>query len=41
MIGFVAGAIAVGAVLWVESIGIDDPIGAVAVHGLAGVWARR
>jgi ammonium transporter, Amt family len=25
-------------VLWVESIGIDDPIGAVAVHGLAGVW---
>ena len=38
VIGFVAGAIAVGAVLWVESIGIDDPIGAVAVHGLAGVW---
>jgi Amt family ammonium transporter len=38
LIGFVAGAIAVGGVLWVESIGIDDPIGAVAVHGLAGVW---
>jgi Amt family ammonium transporter len=38
VIGFVAGAIAVGAVLWVESIGIDDPIGAVAVHGIAGVW---
>jgi ammonium transporter, Amt family len=38
VIGFVAGAIAVGALLWVESIGIDDPVGAVAVHGLAGVW---
>jgi ammonium transporter, Amt family len=38
VIGFLAGAVAVGAVLWIESIGIDDPIGAVAVHGLAGVW---
>ena len=38
VIGFVAGAIAVGGMLWVESVGIDDPIGAVAVHGLAGVW---
>src|SRR5215203_2784381 len=38
VIGFVAGALAVGGVLWIESLGIDDPIGAVAVHGLAGVW---
>ena len=38
VIGAVAGAIAVVGVLWVERIGIDDPIGAVAVHGLAGVW---
>jgi Amt family ammonium transporter len=38
VIGFVAGAVAVGALLWVESIGVDDPVGAVAVHGLAGVW---
>jgi ammonium transporter, Amt family len=38
LIGFGAGALAVGGVLWVESIGLDDPIGAVAVHGLAGVW---
>jgi Amt family ammonium transporter len=30
--------IAVVAVPLVERIGIDDPIGAVAVHGLAGVW---
>src|SRR5436853_4461264 len=37
-IGFVAAAIAVVAVPLVERLGIDDPIGAVAVHGLAGVW---
>jgi ammonium transporter, Amt family len=38
VIGFVAAGIAVVAVPQVERIGIDDPIGAVAVHGLAGVW---
>ena len=36
--GFVAAGIAVVAVPLVERLGIDDPIGAVAVHGLAGVW---
>jgi ammonium transporter, Amt family len=38
LIGFVAASIAVVAVPLVERLGIDDPIGAVAVHGLAGVW---
>jgi len=38
VIGLVAGALAVAGVLWIESMGIDDPIGAVAVHGMAGVW---
>jgi ammonium transporter, Amt family len=38
VIGLVAGFIAVTGVLLVERIGIDDPIGAVAVHGLSGVW---
>ena len=38
MIGLVAGGIAVLGVLLVERIRIDDPIGAVAVHGMAGVW---
>jgi len=37
-IGLVAGAIAVLGVLFVERVGIDDPVGAVAVHGLSGVW---
>src|ERR687896_416546 len=35
-IGLVAGAIAVLGVLGVERIRIDDPIGAVSVHGMAG-----
>jgi Amt family ammonium transporter len=38
VIGLVAGAVAVTGVLLVERAGIDDPIGAVAVHGMAGVW---
>ena len=38
VIGLVAGAVAVGGVLLVERLRIDDPIGAIAVHGMAGVW---
>jgi len=38
VIGLVSGVIAVVGVIWVENLGIDDPIGAVAVHGMSGVW---
>jgi len=38
IVGFVAGVIVVLGVLGVEKVGIDDPIGAIAAHGLAGVW---
>ena len=38
VIGAVAGSIAVLGVLLLERARIDDPIGAVAVHGMAGVW---
>jgi Amt family ammonium transporter len=38
LVGFVAGGIVVFGVLLVERIGIDDPIGAIAAHGMAGVW---
>jgi Amt family ammonium transporter len=38
IIGFVAGAIVVVGVLAVEKVRIDDPIGAIAAHGMAGVW---
>jgi ammonium transporter, Amt family len=38
VIGLAAGFVAVTGVLVVERLGIDDPIGAVAVHGASGVW---
>jgi Amt family ammonium transporter len=38
LIGLVAGGIGVVGVLAVERLRIDDPIGAVAVHGFSGVW---
>ena len=38
LIGCGSGFIAVFGVILVEKIGIDDPIGAVAVHGMSGVW---
>jgi Amt family ammonium transporter len=38
VIGGVAGMIVVFGVLLVEKIGIDDPVGALAAHGMAGVW---
>jgi Amt family ammonium transporter len=38
VIGGVAGAIVVVGVLAVEKLGIDDPVGAIAAHGMSGVW---
>src|SRR2546429_233394 len=38
VIGLASGFLAVTGVLVVERLGIDDPIGAVAVHGASGVW---
>ena len=38
LIGFVAGGIVVVGVLAVEKVGLDDPVGAVAAHGMSGVW---
>jgi len=38
VIGFVAGAIVVLGVLLVERCRIDDPIGAISAHGMAGIW---
>jgi Amt family ammonium transporter len=38
IVGLVAAGIAVVGVPAVERLGIDDPIGAVAVHGMAGIW---
>jgi Amt family ammonium transporter len=39
IIGFVAGAVVTPAVEWFElKLGVDDPSGAVSVHGVCGLW---
>jgi ammonium transporter, Amt family len=38
IIGLVAGVILVLGVVAIEKAGIDDPVGAIAVHGLGGIW---
>jgi Amt family ammonium transporter len=38
VIGGIAGVIVVFAVLFFDKIKIDDPVGAVAVHGVCGLW---
>ena len=38
IIGLIAGVIVVFSVLFFDNIGIDDPVGAVSVHGVCGAW---
>lgn len=38
VIGFTGGLIVVFAVLFFDSIKIDDPVGAISVHGVCGIW---
>ncbi|MGB9662907.1 MAG: ammonium transporter [Moorellaceae bacterium] len=38
VIGAIAGILVVVGVYFLESRGIDDPVGAVSVHGLNGIW---
>jgi Amt family ammonium transporter len=38
VIGFVAGIVMYGTFVFMERIGVDDPIGAIAAHGMGGVW---
>lgn len=38
IIGIVAGIIVVFAIVIIDKIKIDDPVGAVSVHGVCGVW---
>jgi ammonium transporter, Amt family len=37
-IGIISGIITVGSVLWFERHQLDDPVGAISVHGVSGVW---
>jgi ammonium transporter, Amt family len=38
VIGAIAGIIVVAGVLLIDRMGVDDPVGAVSVHGLNGLW---
>lgn len=38
IIGAVGGLLVVASVLFFERIGVDDPVGAISVHGVCGAW---
>ncbi len=38
IIGLISGLLVVGGVLLLDKVGIDDPVGAVSVHGFNGAW---
>ncbi len=38
IIGAIAGVLVVASVLFLEAHGVDDPVGAVSVHGACGIW---
>jgi ammonium transporter, Amt family len=38
MVGAIAGAIVVFSILMFDRIRIDDPVGAISVHGVCGIW---
>src|SRR5205814_2861852 len=38
VIGSVAGLVVVESVWFIERRGVDDPVGAISVHGVCGIW---
>jgi Amt family ammonium transporter len=38
VIGFMAGVVMYVTLLFVDRIGVDDPLGAIAAHGMGGIW---
>ncbi|GAB5561168.1 MAG: ammonium transporter [Synoicihabitans sp.] len=38
IIGLVAGALVVFSIIFFDKIKIDDPVGAISVHGICGIW---
>ncbi len=39
VVGFIAGVLVVFSVMFIDSLKIDDPVGAFSVHGTCGIWA--
>jgi Amt family ammonium transporter len=38
VVGAIAGALVVFSILFFDKIKIDDPVGAISVHGICGIW---
>lgn len=38
IVGVVGGLIVVGAIILIDKMKIDDPVGAISVHGICGIW---
>jgi Amt family ammonium transporter len=38
VIGFLAGVVMYATLAYVDRIGVDDPLGAIAAHGMGGIW---
>ncbi len=38
IVGLVAGIIVVGSIILFDKVKIDDPVGAISVHGICGIW---
>jgi ammonium transporter, Amt family len=38
VVGFIAGVIMYATLVIVDKIGVDDPLGAIAAHGMGGIW---
>lgn len=38
VIGFVAGIVMYATLIFTDRLGVDDPIGAIAAHGMGGIW---
>ena len=38
IVGAIAGALVVGSVYFFDRIRVDDPVGAISVHGICGIW---
>ena len=38
LVGAIAGALVVVSVLFFDKIKVDDPVGAISVHGICGMW---